>query len=279
MEKYRCIALDLDGTLLADDGSLSPASRRTLEEAMASGVHVVVASGRAFSTLPSCITSIPGIEYAITSNGAAVYRMPGAECLCVHKLKTEAVKRVLEIAGRELEQPLYEAFIDGCAYAPADYVEHPERYGLTGRSASYVQSTRKPCADFAAFLEAHMGELDSLDLVFQDQSEKKRIWEILERETEHIYITASVPRLLEISDELSGKAQALSYVLDRLGLTARQAAAFGNADNDADMLRFAGLGIAVENATEQCRKAADRVVESNNEEGAAREIRRLLALP
>ena len=124
-----------------------------------------------------------------------------------------------------------------------------------------------------------MGELDSLDLVFQDQSEKKRIWEILERETEHIYITASVPRLLEISDELSGKAQALSYVLDRLGLTARQAAAFGNADNDADMLRFAGLGIAVENATEQCRKAADRVVESNNEEGAAREIRRLLALP
>ena len=114
--------------------------------------------------------------------------------------------------------------------------------------------------------------------MISDPDAKRRLWERLEREVSHVYITASVPRLLEISDEKSGKAQALAYVLDRLGVSKTETAAFGNADNDADMLEFAGCGVAVANATEKCLRTASRVTESNEEDGAAKEIRRLLGI-
>ena len=277
MKECRCIALDLDGTLLSDDGTLCEESSQVLHEAIHAGIHVVVASGRAYSTLPASVLSIPGIEYAITSNGAAVYRVPDSECVCVHKLREESVRAILSLVEKELDEPLYEVFIDGTAYAPADYVKNPEAYGASGRSVSYVKSTRKPCEDLMAFIEEHIGELDSLDVVMNDQEEKKRLWSLLEENIEHVYITASVPRFIEISDESSGKASALSFVLGRLGISPEQTAAFGNADNDADMLEFAGLGVAVANATEKCRKAADKITGSNHEAGAAKEIKRILA--
>ena len=72
----QCIALDLDRTTLDGEGRLSPGNRRALEYAIAKGVHIVIASGRSFASLPRDVTAVPGIEYAITSNGAAVYHVP-----------------------------------------------------------------------------------------------------------------------------------------------------------------------------------------------------------
>ena len=71
--KIKCIALDLDRTTLDSQGHLSEINRRAIESAVAAGLHVVVASGRALDSLPAGITEIRGIQYAITSNGAAVY--------------------------------------------------------------------------------------------------------------------------------------------------------------------------------------------------------------
>ena len=69
------IALDLDRTTLNSQGKLSKANYNALSQAIKNGVHVCIASGRAFDTLPSDVLSVPGIEYAITSNGAAVYNI------------------------------------------------------------------------------------------------------------------------------------------------------------------------------------------------------------
>ncbi len=276
MGQCRCMAFDLDGTLLNERGQLTELAREALTAAIDSGVHVVAASGRAYDTLPEAVLSVPGIEYAITSNGAAIYRVPDSACLCVHKLRPEAVRKILAIAEEELKTPLYEAFVDGATYAPADYVENPRKYEVDPGAVAYIRATRNPCADFPGFLEEHIADLDSLDVVIADQEKKRRLWKRLSEEAEHIYITASVPRLLEISDEKSGKASALSYVLERLGVPAAQTAAFGNADNDAGMLLYAGFGVAVANGTAACLAAADRIAASNTEDGAAKEILRIL---
>lgn len=66
----KCVALDLDGTTLDRQGKLSPANRQAIEAAIAQGVHVVIASGRSYDTLPKKVLSIPGIQWAITCNGA-----------------------------------------------------------------------------------------------------------------------------------------------------------------------------------------------------------------
>ena len=77
----KLVALDLDRTTLNSESHLSEVNRQALIDAISNGVHVCIASGRAFDTLPEDVISVPGIEYAITSNGAAIYRIAGKECL------------------------------------------------------------------------------------------------------------------------------------------------------------------------------------------------------
>ena len=90
-EPVKLIALDLDRTTLKSDGHISKANRQAVEYAISKGIHVCIASGRAFDTLPSEVVTIPGIEYAITSNGAAVYKIKDKRCLNSYVLKESSV--------------------------------------------------------------------------------------------------------------------------------------------------------------------------------------------
>ena len=125
----KCIALDLDRTTLNKEGRLSEGNRKALEEVIAAGIHVVIASGRAFDTLPQDILSVAGIEYAITGNGAAMYHLPTGKCLKRSRLSKQAVEAIMN--ATKAEDVTYEAFIDGIAYADKVYLEDPQRFGAT----------------------------------------------------------------------------------------------------------------------------------------------------
>ena len=98
----------------------------------------------------------------------------------------------------------------------------------------------------------------------------------LEQNVPGIYVTSSVLQLLEISNELSGKRSGVAWLCEKLGIPASAAAAFGDAENDEDMIRYVGLGIAVGNASAQVKEAADWIVPGNDEDGVAYGIRRIL---
>lgn len=268
----RCIALDLDYTTLNSRGYLSEYTRQALTCAIEKGVHIVVASGRALNSLPAEIRDFEGIRYAVTSNGAAVYDLRTNTCLKQYKLTEQSVYGILRLTqGMHVA---YEAFIDGKPYAQADYVKDPLRYGT--KSVSYVQSTRTPVENFSEFLLLNAANLDCMDLVIDDPELKQRLWTLFAEKIPDIYITSSVGQLLEISYKDCGKHSGVRFVLDQLGLPRESLAAFGDGDNDVHMLTFAGTGIAVANASEACKAAADRITLSNDEDGVAREIFRLL---
>lgn len=270
----KCIALDLDRTTLDGAGRLSPGNREALEYAISRGVHVVIASGRAFASLPRDVASVPGIEYAITSNGAAVYHLPTGKRLHGCLLEPRSVLEILRLT--EGEPLAYEAFVDGTPYADAAYVRDPASHGVTPQGVPYIQSTRRPEADIRAFIRAHLHELDSLDLVLGSEADKARIWAELERAVPGVYITSSVRQLIEISHADAGKHSGVRYVTELLGLSPAQTAAFGDGDNDADMLRYVGCGVAVENASPACLAAADYVTARHDRDGVARGIRDIL---
>lgn len=262
-----CIALDMDRTTLNGEGRLSEGNRRALERAVQKGIHIVIASGRTFTSLPADVLSIPGIEYAVTSNGAAVYHIPTGQCLQRYLLTAGAVEQVLALTAGE--DVAYEGVVAGQAYADRAYVEDPARYGAGALAIAYVQSTRRPETDIKAFLRAHIHELDSMNIVVRDGETKRRIWGRLEREAPDLYVTSSIDRLLELSHRDSGKHAGVRFVMERLGLSREEVAAFGDGDNDVGMLTFAGTGIAVGNATVACREAADYVTKTNGEDGVA----------
>lgn len=271
----QCIALDLDRTTLNEHARLSEGNRKALEHAISKGVHIVIASGRGFASLPQDVISIPGIEYAITSNGASVYHIPSGKRLMSYTLDPESVQKILDLtAGMHIA---YEAFIDGVAYAQADYVENPGLYGAAN-ATQYIQSTRIPISDFRSFLLEHRTELESIDLVVSSEAQMAELWPFLQSGIPDLYITSSVHQLLELSHRDAGKHSGVRFVADLLGISPSEIAAFGDGDNDADMLSFVGCGIAVENASPSCLAAADFVTAHHREDGVAHGIYNILKL-
>ena len=270
-ENIRLVALDLDDTTLRSDGSLSDETRAAIVAAIEVGLEVAIASGRSFNSLPRSVTEIPGIRYAITSNGAAVARVPGGERLVSLTLRPATVHRLLELFGGEL----LECFIDGQAYCDARYLEDPLRYGCSEAYVEYVKTTRLPVVDMACFMRDNASRLDSVDVLCRDLPHREELWDKA-LELPDAYITSSSPRLVEISDAGAGKGASLRRLCEILDIPASAVAAFGNGDNDADMLAFAGLGAAMKNATEACIAAADIVCATNDEHGVAQVLYRII---
>ena len=271
----KLIALDLDDTLLDRKGQLSPANKRALQAAADRGIHVVVATGRPLGTVPQEILNFPGIRFAITGNGAATYDLKAQTVLLRRTIPKTAVMRIMELTRNEAIA--YEAFVDGKAYAQADYVLNPTPYFSSPVHAAYVQATRQPVEDFVAFVAIHQEELDSLDLLVRNPAERARMTKLLE-DVDEIYVTSSDPAMVEISHQDCGKHRALAFLAKELGIPQKDIVAFGNADNDAEMLEWAGMGIAVQNASEECLRAADHVTGASWEDGVADACKALFGL-
>lgn len=284
--EIKCIALDLDRTTLDSQGHLSEENRTAIGRAASAGVHVVVASGRSLDSLPAEITEIPGVRYAITSNGAAVYDLCERKCLRQFKMTPESVEDILrhteqgrmKIEYLEETEISYEAFIDGRAFAESRYVAAPVRFGAMPQAIPYIQSTRRPIEDMRTFIREHKSELDCIDLVVKSEEMKNKLWKNLRENVSDVYITSSVKQLLEISHRDAGKESGAKFLLEYLGLTREELAAFGDGDNDSGLLKYAGIGFAVANASPECREAADEIVASNDEYGVAQGINKILAM-
>ena len=128
------------------------------------------------------------------------------------------------------------------------------------------------------FIREHKSELDCIDLVVKSEDMKHKLWKNLRENVRDVYITSSVRQLLEISHRDAGKESGAKFLLEYLGLTREELAAFGDGDNDSGLLKYAGIGFAVANASPECRDAADEIVASNDENGVAQGINKILAM-
>ena len=271
-KNIKCIAFDLDHTVINSDGTMSDTTRTAIEQAIAEGIEIVPVSGRAFATFPESICQIEGISYAVTSNGAAIYNKKTGERIHGVAIESADLHSILDAFAPYFQkgQITYEAFVDGIAYGGRDYVENPNAFGVPQGNVAYVQSTRKPVDDIIGFMLEHEDELDSLDIVAADTALYQKIEKQIPLVTKAVYTTSAVSYRLEISHKNSGKATGLAYVLKLLGITPEATVAFGDGDNDAEMLEFAGLGVAMENATDSCKSSADIICGRCENDGVAR---------
>lgn len=265
-QKIKLIALDLDQTTLRTDKSLSERTRQAILAAIRAGIWVVIASGRSFGSLPAAILEVPGIRYAVTSNGSAIYRLPEGERCHEFLMDPSVVGQLLELIPRELAM---EAFWEGRAYASRCYVEDPGRFGATDHAALYVQATRTPVEQIRDFMREHQAELDSVQVVVGDEKIRDELWKKLEQAVPGLYLTSSASTLLELSQTVGGKRCGLEWLGRTLGIAPEEMMAFGDAQNDIDMIRYAGVGVAMGNGHPALKEAADRVTLTNDEDGVA----------
>lgn len=260
------LALDLDGTLLRTDKSLSSRSRAALCKAVEEGHQVIISSGRPFGALPENVLHIPGVAYAIVSNGVSVYDLRKKKRIFYVPMDRAAAEAVLELAERMGGTP--EILFEGEAYTTEDFVRNPMKYGVNEHGVSYIKSTRIPVPDIYAFARKHIGELDGIDLLTPDLQERAIYLEHL-AEIPYLYLTSSLPRLIEISAEGAGKGKALKKLADYFGHDSQKMIAFGNEENDLDMFEAAGCSVAVGNSPDAVKNRADVITGSNDEDGVA----------
>lgn len=263
------IALDLDGTLLQPDSTLSAAAEDALTKAISQGICIVVASGRAFTALPEKIRSFWAFVMPSLQRSSGFRIACGKRC--VRTLPEQAVLDLLKMQ-QAAGTFLIEAGIGGQMYAPEEYLNNPEKYRQAAPLQAYLKRTRKPVADMTAFLLEHQHEIDCIDLICPECAEKDRLRVQVQQEIADIYVTSSTPELVEIAHAEAGKANGLRFLSEQTGIPAENILAFGNADNDAEMLAYAGIGVAVANASDACKQAADRITLSHTEDGVAKTI-------
>lgn len=272
--EIKLIALDLDGTALRSDNTLSPAVAEAIEASADKGLEIIAASGRPYCSMPESVLRLRGVNYVISSNGAAVHDKTGAR-ISEKLMRESEVKKLLSLTrGRDL---IWEAFVDGATYTDIRYLRDPIKYGCTPAYVSYVQNSRGGLDDMRGYIYSNRARLDSVEYVCPDKALREEVRALLEKELNETYITSSSANFVEFMHKDATKSNALKWLCGRLGVSPRDTAACGNADNDADMIAFAGLKSAVANASDNCKAAADVILPTNDHDGVARLIETIIS--
>lgn len=274
LPEIRLIALDMDGTLLDEKGVLAQESKDALLAAMERGVHVVIATGRVFGALPQDVVCVPGIEYAITSNGANIIRLKDRETIYSDLIDGDRLDGIMDIL--EDEAIMKEVFFDHQVFAQKSCLDHLEDYGICSeKSKRYTLTTRKPVPDVMKLIRENQNKLENINLIFKDLNRRSQVWEYL-KTVDGLTVCSSMPYNLEIGGVNTSKAAALDELASILNVPREQIMACGDSSNDAAMLRHAGISVAMGNAEESVKSEAMMVTKSNAEHGVAYAIQQLV---
>ncbi len=272
MTTYRLVALDMDGTLLASDGSLSPRVTRAVRAARERGVAIALATARRWVGVLPVARELGLDGPLILYDGAIVRSFPDGKAQMSHALDVALAQRAAEtLAAHELqvvtqhssphgermavsENPLHpkwmrdylENFRDQATYVPLARIAR--RFPNTLRVVSFGPESRLRDA-IASLGDAPVGR----------QILPMGSYGIAE-------LTVFSPR--------ASKGEGLRWLAQHLGIPLEQTLAIGDGVNDISMLREAGLGVAMGNAARETQEAARVVTATNDEDGAALAIER-----
>ncbi len=154
----------------------------------------------------------------------------------------------------------------------------PPYFTLEPEVLKMLYGLRKPVDDLKETLRQRGEGLQKLQVFFKPEDEALRQAAIREipRRFPTLVATTSVKNNIEINSVNAGKGKALLALCDALGLPREASLAFGDGSNDTEMLLAAGLGVAMANASEEVKAAADAITDSNEDCGVGRMIRRIL---
>ena len=271
----RLIAFDLDGTLLRSDKSISPRTLQALHAAQKRGVLLVPATGRLYRSLPEALLDEQLSRYFILVNGAQVYDAQEDKTLLTEELPPELALPMLKfLKTRNVVRGVY---IDGLGHMSRE--DYAAIHNVARTFATETLLRRSYCpADDLEQLTASAHSVQKIIAFFHDLSEKQPVLREIAANFPGYSVSSSLGNNIEINAKYATKGNALRFLCRQLGIYPAQCMAFGDGTNDYSMLRAAGLGVAMGNASQEVQSCADEVTQTNDEDGVAQMIERVLGL-
>lgn len=273
-KSIRLVALDLDGTLLNSKKLISPRNLAALERARAQGVLVVPITGRPAQGLPQAVLDLPGLRYAVTSNGATIRDLVTGQVLLEKHLDAKTCLDVLE-ACRHFAM-IREAFRGGVGYlSREDYGALCRRYA-DSPILPYLLDTRQVLpGTVAQFLQRDTRPVEELFFLTDSPETKAELRRTLEP-LPGIGFADPFPNDLEVIAGDIDKGEALRYLLRQLEISPEQTLAMGDGGSDLPLLQAAGIGVAMGNAVDHVKEGADAVTTTCDEDGVALALERFV---
>jgi Cof subfamily protein (haloacid dehalogenase superfamily) len=258
----RLAAVDLDGTLLRPDGSLSERSRAALARARAAGMRIVLVTARGPRSVRVLAAELGLDGAAICSNGAITLDLGSGAIVRRRPLGTEVAARLVRELRSRLPGILFAAESEEFALEPGFAAWEWEPPPGT-RYADGLELVAEPVAKLIVRHETHTLEAiaeAARELAGSDAA-----------------VTIPGPWTVEISAAGVSKAAALAELCGELGIAPEEVVAFGDYPNDLPMLEWAGYAVAVANAHPDVLRVAEEVTASNADDGVAVVLERLAA--
>lgn len=252
---YRLVAIDIDDTLLTDDGQVTGATRTALAAAAERGVTVTLATGRMFASARQIAEHINLNVPIITYQGAFVATPFDGQVLYERNVPEDAAREIFAYC-REHNLHL-QLYVNDELYAAEDN-DKVRQYSAQSNVPYRVEPD----------LEQLIGQPQTKMLIVDDPERIDRIAEELRPNLAgRVHMTKSKPYFLEFLHPEATKGHALAALARRIGCTMEQTIAIGDSWNDLEMIKAAGLGVAMGNAVDVLKAAADYITLTNNEDG------------
>lgn len=278
MKEIKLIALDLDGTLFDNSGQISPANKKEIENAVKKGIAVVISTGRPFSGLPFDQIKDTGIKYAITTNGSALYEIETGRCLFEAALDDAVVIPIINyIMTKDIHA---DAFCGGKGYTSEKTLSARSKLDVPESLLKYIINTREVVPDLAAYIKEKNLHVQKMTLNFH----KDENGTLVDREDVKAFLMAN-PTInvvcggynnLEFTASGVDKGMGLKNLAELLSVPMESTMAIGDTENDLSIIQAAAVGVAMGNATDEVKKAAAYITDSNTEDGVAHAIAHFL---
>ena len=272
--EIKLIAFDLDGTLLTTEKELTDENLAALERAAEAGIVLVPATGRFFGVIPENVRSLPWFRYYITINGASVYDAREGRALLRAEIPWRRAVEIMEYL--DTLPVIYDCYMDDWGWMTQALHDRVEEFAPNRHSLAMLRDFRIPVPELKAHITQLGHDVQKIQMFFRDPALRLRSMEEMKLRFPDLAVTSSIPRNVELNSLDAQKGLALVRLAELLGIDPAQTVAFGDDLNDVNMLRAAGIGVAMANAGPEARAAADLITESCDESGVGRAILRLL---
>lgn len=262
----RLIGLDLDGTTLTSEKVLTPHTKEVLEKCLEKGIQVLPATGRVRSGIPEYLTQIRGMRYVILSNGACVMDLEKEEILYQNCISWD---RALELFDRlEEYNTFYDVYANGTGWCEGRFLDRLEEFGIEPHIRDLVRVSRNRVDDLRSWMREHQAPIEKINMFFAREEDRQKAFREL-GEIEDLAVTCSLGNNLEINHATCNKGDAMLNLGRILHIPTENIMACGDGDNDFEMVKQAGIGVAMANGEKTLKKAADYITKTNDEEGVA----------
>lgn len=271
MENYKLIACDMDETSLTSDLRITKRTIEAMEAALKLGKHVVFTTGRSYRLTKPYIDKIKGMRYSLIGTGATGLDLLDGKTLFRHDIDEETIKWIIASSAGYDILPLI--FIGKDVLCPSWIADRAEEFHVGKYADSYRRYLEPVENPFPVFME-NPKPVEKILLLFTDSIEKDMVYG--EIQNLPVSFTSVTDYSLEINANGVSKANGLKLLCRHLGISLSECIAVGDAQNDMELVRSAGLGIAVANSQQKLLDIADEIVPSNDDDGVAVAIEKYL---